>query len=455
MTEFFWFVITAMLVITVHEAGHLFAALWSGIEVKRFSIGFGKPLWLKSISIRSQRRPLELALAPIPLGGYVAFQSAEDGQKDGFEHASIAARLVTILSGPLANVLLSLFIWFSIGLFGQTVLVARLAQPVPDGVAHQSGLRSGDLIKSISSGDGSLVRVHGFEHLMEELQKGLNERQVLTLELDRNGHSMELVLDLTEEGLPGRSPNLSQLGVSGVWVAPVITKVISGGVAEQAGLRPGDRVLSVNNQPIDDALSLKRLIWGSAKQFPVQSQNWMVQRDGQSLNFSIKPERVIVDGNPQGRVQILIGSAPEYATIQLSLSEAISAGLNRFWTMTVEMLSALSNAFDSNPSNSVQIVGPVGLAQLATASASSGVQSWLLFVASLSLSLAWLNLLPVPVLDGGQAVFLGVEALVGKNRADQIRLRMNRVGVFLLLGLMAWAIYNDLVRVFSDSVISR
>ena len=163
----------------------------------------------------------------------------------------------------------------------------------------------------------------------------------------------------------------------------------------------------------------------------------------------------MVEGTAQGRVQILVGTSPEYATISLGLKDALFAGLERFWGMTTEMGNALTNLFDSTPSSSVQLVGPVGLAQLANESASSGLESWLLFVASLSLSLAWLNLLPIPVLDGGQLVFLGVEALVGKKRSDQIRMRLNRVGVLLLLGLMALAIYNDIIRVFSDSVISR
>ena len=455
MSELFWFVITAMLVITIHEAGHLWAALWCGIAVRRFSIGFGKPFLLKSVAIRSQSKPLELALAPIPLGGYVAFQEAEEGQINSFERSSIWARFITILAGPLANVLLAMMIWCSVAMVGQTVLVPRLAQPAPDGFAHQSGLRAGDLIKSVSTAEGRPVSVNGFEQFMTELKSGLENRQTLNLELDRNGHSIEIVLDLSEDGLAGRAPSLSNLGISGVWVAPVITKVVPGGPGEKAGLRAGDMVISLNDQPIEDALSLKRLIWASAKEAPIQVQTWRVQRQGQIQTISIQPETVMVEGKAQGRVQILVGASPQYATVSLSLKDALSAGLDRFLGMTTEMGSALANLFDSTPSNSVQLVGPVGLAQLANESASSGFESWLLFVASLSLSLAWLNLLPIPVLDGGQLVFLGVEALVGKTRSDQIRTRLNRVGVLFLLGLMALAIYNDVIRVFSDSVISR
>ena len=455
MSELFWFVVTAMLVITVHEAGHLFVAIWCGIEVKRFSIGFGRPLVLKTFNLRSQRQPLEVTVCPIPLGGYVSFETGQEGGPNAYENAPLMARVATVFAGPLANFLLALVIWTTLAWSGQTVLVPRLAQPAPEGMAHESGLRAGDWVRSLTSGEGISVPISGFEQFVIELRESLDNRQPVTLDVERNGQRLEVAIDLSEEGLAGRPATWATLGLSGVWVDPVLTQVMPAGPAAKAGLKAGDRVLSVNDQIVDDALGLKRIIWSSAKTNPPQPQTWQVLRDGQTHLFSVSPERVVVDGVAQGRVQVLVGSAPERQLVKLDLSDALNMGLERIWGLSREMGKSLMGLFDAKPSPSVQLVGPVGLAQMASEPATTGAESWWPFVASLSLSLAWLNLLPIPVLDGGQLIFLGLEAVVGQSRSDHLKSHLNRVGVVLLLGLMGWAIYNDLIRVFSDSVIPR
>ena len=463
MIELFWFLITAMLVITIHEAGHLMAAIACGIPVRRFSIGFGKPLLMREVRLKTQTQPLEIALAPIPLGGYVSFEQTDGEGAATFDAMPLRSRLITVLAGPVANFILAMMIWLALGLWGQTVLVPKLAQPLSGSVADRAAMRSGDWVRSVTLADESPVAIHGLEQLLEVWMRALEQQVPLTLEVERDGQVHEVTLDLSKEGLNGQAASLQTLGFAGVWTAPVIGKVLANGPADRAGLLEGDWVQSIDGQATPDAVTLRRVIRQSGSKTSLGEQIWQIQRNGQTLRLPLMPEQVVVDGVAQTRVQIMVGSPPQQQVIQLGMLESIHHAFSRLIKGTQEMGQALTGLFDVGPAGQAggqaqiqaQLVGPVGLAQMARQSADLGVEPWLLFVASLSLSLAWLNLLPIPVLDGGQAVLLGVEAAIGKTWVDRIRPLLHRVGVFLLLGLMAWAIYNDATRWMSGAVLPR
>ena len=459
MTELFWFLITAMVVITLHEAGHLWAAMACGIPVKRFSIGFGQPIFMRRISIKSQPQPLELALAPIPLGGYVSFESAVGGESQSFDAMPIRARLITVLAGPLANVLLALLIWMALGLAGQTVLVPKLAQPLPGSVADRSGLTSGDVVRSVARPEEPPIAIHGLEHALDEWASALALRVPVVVEVERDGRLLTLTLDLAQETWNGQGSPLQALGFAGVWTPPVISKVLALGPADRAGVREGDVVQRINGLPTPDAVTLRRVIQRSGATAPLDEQVWEVDRQGQPVSLRVKPDRVEVNGVFQSRVQVMVGAEPLRQQVQLGFVDALGQSVERLAKGSKDMGQALWGLVGSpSPSQAqgqAQLVGPVGLAQMARQSADLGLEAWLLFVASLSLSLAWLNLLPIPVLDGGQAILLGLEAVWGKKLIERIRPQLSRVGVLLLLGLMAWAIYNDATRWMSGAVLPR
>lgn len=464
MSELFWFLITAMVVITVHELGHLLVALWCRIPVTRFSVGFGSPIWSKSIHLKSQPFPLEVALAPIPLGGYVAFVAKDDATewgRAGLDMASqpILKRALTLAAGPMANLLLAWVIWLALGLAGQPVVAPKLAQPTPGSVLDRMGVQAGDWVEATRLGDGEWSPVRSLGDLAQSLEQAWEAQLPLDLDV-RRGQSQTRLNGLVQESsspMPSSTGSgMERMGFRGAWSAPVIRQVLPGGAAQRAGLQADDLVVSINGVSVSDAQGLLQAVRMGLGGGVGAPQQWMVQRQGRLHGLVVSPERVMQQGEPIGQIKARVGGPPVTQTLQLDGAESAARAWNQLVAHSSAFGQALTQLFDFQTTSNAELMGPLGLAQQAKGSADQGWSSWWLFVASLSISVAWLNLLPLPVLDGGQLVLLGLERLGGAKLAQQVREKSHWIGVYLLIGLMAWAIYNDVVRTwFASSTLSR
>lgn len=438
--------------VAVHEWGHYIVARLSGVRVLRFSIGFGRPLW----SRRSGPDQTEYCLSALPLGGYVKLLDEREGDVEpselhrAFTRIPIRNRIAILLAGPLMNFIFAIFAYwlmYSIGVPGSQPIVGAIA---PASIAAESGLREGDRIVRVGDRDVATWEGAVFSMLDEMLAE---ERIPLDLER-RDGSLVAVELDvggkvaiLTE---PGRL--FTGLGIS-AWspeIDPVIGEVISGGSAESAGLVPGDKLLAAAGDRFQS--------WSQWVEFvrarPNQTVRLELLRDGARLSLDLAIGEIAqADGVLIGRIGagpfIPEGFYDQYTANQrFGWWESLAVALEKTWSMsalTIKMVGSIVFG-DVSVKN---ISGPINIAHYAGYSASIGVSSFLNFLAVVSLSLGILNLLPIPVLDGGQVVYQLLEAMKGSPLSMRAQVIGQQIGVLFLVLLMGFAFYNDLSSIFS------
>ena len=442
------FLAAIALLITIHEFGHFWVARKLGVKVLRFSVGFGKPLWT-----RVGRDGVEYVVAALPLGGYVKMlderegEVAEEERHLAFNRAPVMHRIAIVAAGPLFNFAFAIFAYwavFSIGIVGPKPIIGEVEPGTP---AAYAGLRAGD----------EIVRVAGRETPTWDAALAV----LLEAVLDAGETPMEV---LTAAGAPrGRLLDLSQgaalaeggklfdnLGFSPyrLRLEPVIDEVTAGGAAEAAGLRAGDRVAAV------DGLAVADWQWWAdyVKARPGVSMAVEVERGGERLRLIVTPKGVKAGGEQVGRVGALARVDPELikglrAELRYGPVEAVGAALEKTWRMSLLTLRMLGKIVTGEASLD-NISGPISIAQYAGHFAQAGAVSFFNFLAMISLTLGVLNLLPIPVLDGGHLLYYLVEFAKGSPLSDQAQELGQRVGLAMLLALMGLAFYNDLVRLF-------
>ncbi|NND54490.1 MAG: RIP metalloprotease RseP [Gammaproteobacteria bacterium] len=448
------FIFAIGVLVAVHEWGHYIVARMAGVKVLRFSVGFGRPVWLR----RAGPDQTEYCISAIPLGGYVKLLDEREGQVDpaersrSFNQQSLSARVAILVAGPLMNFIfavIAFFCMYQVGVPGSIPLVGEVQ---PDSIAATAGIAEGDRIVAINNSP-----VATWEGVMLGLLDAFLSDSRATLELrgeQNRAGERTVVLDigdrlseLTEPGamLPGLglAPFRPQL-------PPVIGEVLPGGAAEAAGMQAGDEVIAVNGTLVSGWMEWVALIRGQ----PGVEVHVAVYRDGrtESLEMTIG-ESTDEDGLRIGR----IGAGPEvpedfYAAYRAEQRytglTALDRALSRTWNMsvlTVRMVGRMVTG-DVSPKN---ISGPINIAQYAGYSASIGLASFLSFLAIVSLSLGILNLLPIPVLDGGQVIYQVAEAINGKPLSERVQILGQQIGIAFLVLIMGFAFYNDLTRVFS------
>ncbi len=445
------FIVAIGILVTIHEFGHYWVAKKLGVKVLKFSVGFGKPLW----STRRGPDQTEYILAAIPLGGYVKMlgESETDAEelapqeKDrAFSSQPVWARALIAVAGPLANFLLAIVLYWFTYMAGVPDVKPVVDFVQPDSIAAKAGFSAGDRLLNV---DGEAV--DGWEEYRLYLfDKALSHEPVTTEIRDSQGRRKTLLLDFS--GLPGteRTPGFleKELGLY-VWhpqISPVIGTVVEGEPAARAGIRPGQTVLSIDGQPVRGWNDLVALIGPKANQ-TVSVR--LSGADGAVETVEIKPAEKTVNGQSLGRIGI--GPAPLAFPEELKTSlhygplQAAGKAVRQVWRMSAMTLKVLGKMLTQEVSPK-QISGPLTIAQYAGQSAQGGLEHFVLFLALISISLGVLNLLPIPVLDGGHLLYYAIEAIKGEPLSEKVMLWGQQLGILALVGLMTLAFYNDITR---------
>jgi len=438
--------------VAVHEWGHYIVARMAGVKVLRFSIGFGKPVW----SRRAGPDQTEYCLSAIPLGGYVKLLDEREGDVPAadldraFNRIAIPKRIAILVAGPLMNfvfAILAFWFMYTIGVPGLQPIVGEVR---PYTIAAQAGLQSEDRIVVV--GDQSVATWEGT--MLEILDQLLSDDEIRMEVVRADGTDHTLYLDIE-----GKVSQLTEPGelFNGLGLAPwtpkleaVLDEIIPAGAAESAGLRSGDRIISAEGEPIDSWVYWVEYVQSR----PGEEVELLIERGGQQQLMSLTiGEAQLEDGSVIGR----IGAGPMVpddlydrytASQRYSFIDALPVGIERVWSMSILTIRMVSRIVTGDVSVK-NIGGPINIAQYAGYSASIGVAAFLNFLAVVSLSLGILNLLPIPVLDGGQVLYQLLEVLKGAPMSARAELIGQQIGIVFLVLLMGFAFYNDISRVLS------
>ena len=439
------FIVAISILVAVHEYGHYIVGRWTGMKVLRFSIGFGKPLWTR---IGAGEDRTEYCISAIPLGGYVRFLDGREGPVDArdegraFNQRPIPARIVVLLAGPLFNFLFAILAYWALFVYGVPTLRPAIGDVEPGTYAADAGLAFGDRI--IAVGDAATP---DWESALVAMLDGIiaDGRVVLRVE-DEDGGQRSAMIDVGGDAARLTEPGMLFDGLGfKPWQPPaVVGEVASGGAAEAAGVRTDDRIVQIDGEVIASFSDLRTVV--SAR--PDMAVVITVERGTDILQLDV----VIGSDNRDGqRVGLLgVGAAANTADYfylrKFGPLDSIAPATARMWTSTMFTLRMLGRMLTGDVSIK-NISGPINIAQFAGASAQAGISNFLGFLAIVSISLGVLNLLPVPVLDGGQIVYQLVEWLKGSPMSERAQLAGQQVGIFALVLLMSFAFYNDIARI--------
>lgn len=441
------FVVVLGVLIIVHELGHFFMARLCGVGVERFSVGFGPVLW------RFRGKETEYCLSLIPMGGYVKMMGDDENPLEGgktgsvdpakaFNYKPLFARFLIVFAGPAMNFVLAVLLAAAMFTFiGRPVAPAEVGRVTDGGPAAQAGLRTGDRIVAV---DGPPVQY--WEDLARVVQSANGRALQLTVQ-GRDGSQRAVSLtpvQATRKDLFGDDQVVWEIGAS-PYLPPAIGDVIAGDPAAQAGLRPGDVVVALEGQPVMSWDELAEKIHRRAGE-PTRIE---VKRGGETLAITVTPKRGKIPGPDGKETEVgLVGIRPGGATTMVR-SNPLSATWEGFaWSADVTAKTAIGlYKIVVGQLDRSNIGGPIQIAKTAGEQARQGIVSLALFTAVISINLFLLNLLPVPMLDGGHLLFFAFEAVLGRPLSVRKREVAQQVGFALLMLLMVFAFYNDFKRI--------
>ncbi len=441
------FIVALGILVTVHEFGHFWVARRVGVKVLRFSVGFGKPIWLW----RGGEDQTEYVVAAIPLGGYV--KMLDENEEDvpshelhrAFNRQPLWKRVAVVLAGPPFNFLFAIMAYwlvFTAGIDGIKPIVGSVSE---NSLAAQSGFRVGDEIVAI---DGKPNRSWD-EHRLYIFNQAF-KRSTMTFEvIDTEGEPQVRRIDLAELPLSDINSALLERGIGLVGYIPEVKAVVGrvqvDSPAEAAGFESGDRIVSIDGEPVASWMDIVSLVQNR----PGEMLKLTVDRKGQLLNMDVVPDRIVVNEKEIGRIGIEPPpiKIPEGLLVHLEYGalQAMSASLQSTWTMSILTTKMLVKILQLEVS-AKNISGPLTIAQYAGHTARIGLDRFLLFLAVVSISLGVINLLPIPILDGGHLLYYIAEAIKGGPLSKEVLAWGQQVGIVLLFALMSLAFYNDIVR---------
>ncbi|MCG6935783.1 MAG: RIP metalloprotease RseP [Proteobacteria bacterium] len=446
LTSAIAFLVAISVLIAVHEFGHFWVARKLGVKVLRYSIGFGKPLWKKTLG----KDRTEVVVAALPLGGYVKMLDEREGPVPdnetarAFNRQSVATRFAIVFAGPAFNFLFAIvayWMMFVVGINGVKPVVGEVIAETP---AARAGLQRGQEIVAV---DGQATPI--WDVAIQKLVPAMVDRGHVTLEV-RTGQEATRTVQLDLSGIkgdlePGELFNTLGMKPDRPRLLPVVGEVVAGSAAERAGLERGDRILSIDGTGIDDWPGLVEYV--SAR--PDQAMQLLIQRDGAEQYVPLHTDTKQVDDKIIGRMGIgpLI---PEQETVlyRYSLFESVGMALGQTWDSTLLTLKMFGKILTGDISIK-NLSGPIRIAEYAGYSATAGFARFMDFLAIVSLSLGVLNLLPIPILDGGHLMYYIVEIVKGSPVSDTAMEIGQRIGIVLLLMLMSIAFYNDIINLLN------
>ena len=443
------FLVALALLVVVHELGHYLVARWCGVKVLRFSVGMGKVLYSRRIGPDQT----EWALSALPLGGYVKMLDAREQDlsnlppedlKREFTRQSVWKRIAIVAAGPLANFLLAIAVFAGLYNYGIPEPSVRLRAVPEKTSAYVAGLRGGELVTSVN---GEEVKI--WSDLRWKVMQLALEQAPATLGIQRPTQggivfdSVTVRLDgLTTSDLEGDF--LAKLGIDLARPKAVLGKIVPDGPAMQAGLREGDVIHAVDGKSVLDGLAFVEIVRASAgKTLRISGE-----RGGDALDISVTPESYTRNEQVVGRIKAEVPLAPEMVIAREDIVPAIVKAIGKTWDTSVLTLKMLGKMLIGEVSWK-NITGPITIADYAGQTARIGVISYLTFIAFISISLGVMNLLPIPVLDGGLLLYYSLELLTGRAIPERIGELAQRAGVGILMTLMAVAVFNDIIRLMT------
>ena len=457
------FIVTIGILVTIHEFGHFQVARWCGVKVLRFSVGFGKPLLTKTFG----KDKTEFILAAIPLGGFVKMLDereleaereenpqalhidySETDLKRAFNRQAVWKRMLIVCAGPAANLLLAIALYWLLFMQGVAGVKPIIGEIEPNSAANIASLRPGELVKSINGEPVKSWQDARWVLLKQSLERPSVEMEVL------NNNNEQLLLTISFIGI-NQDPEidiLKRLGIAEAQpVLPaVISEVLPNSVAQKAGLRANDHIININSVPVNDWQSMVRIIQAS----PNKSLKFEVLRQKQTLEITATPEAVKDNGQTIGRLGASAKPTQEeinklLININYSPTQSLYQAVKKTWTTSTFSLKMLWHMLTGKISVK-SLSGPVSIATYAGESANLGIKPFLEFLALVSISIGILNLLPIPVLDGGHLMYYIVEIVKGSPVSTKTMLAGQKIGFGLLGLLMTIAIFNDFNRLIAS-----
>jgi len=441
------FLVTLGVLIVIHEYGHYRVARACGVKVLRFSVGFGRVLF------RRQRGETEFVVSALPLGGYVRMLDEREAPVQenelhrAFNRQSLAKRSAIVAAGPVANLLLAVLLYACAHWVGIEEPKALLGSPVAATAAERAGLRAGDWVRAVAHDDGEWHEVRSLSDLRWEITQAALEGRALGMRVsDGQGHAMrQLNLDL--KGFDSREVDATlfkRIGLGAPYSEPVLGE-IKPGPAQRAGLLQGDRVLRIDGEVVADAAQLRERIRASVRDGVAQRMHWQLERGGRLLELDVQPELTREGNRNVGRIQAFVGHAPEMVTVRYGVVEGLAQAVRRTWEVSRLTVTMMGRMLVGEASLK-NLSGPLTIADYAGQSVQRGLADYLGFLALVSVSLGVLNLLPLPMLDGGHLMYYLFEGVTGHPVSEAWLKWLQRGGALIMLLLMTLALSNDVAR---------
>ncbi|MEN8130278.1 MAG: RIP metalloprotease RseP [Pseudomonadota bacterium] len=442
------FIVAVGILVTFHEFGHYWVARKMGVKVLRFSVGFGKPLW----TYIAGKDRTEYVIAAIPLGGYVKMLDEREGEvqpgdlERAFNRQKVGKRIAIVAAGPIFNFIFAILAYWLMFMIGVNGIKPIIGEVTPRSIAAEAAMAPGDHILSVNGEPTPTWETTTISLLNQALETG-----TVTLEVQRQDEVQprQLWLDLSNtRHLLDEGDLLEKLGIS-PWrptIEPVIGKLVEGGAAQRADLRAGDRIISADGEAMS--------VWNDWVNFirarPNQKITVLLDREGNPITLELRTEARLEDGLTLGR----IGAYPHIdrdkiaamrVLIRYGPIEGLLKAVGKTWEIGVLTLRVMWRLITGEASLK-NISGPVTIAEFAGVSAAIGLSAFLGALAIFSISIGILNLLPVPILDGGHLLYYVIELIKGSPVSETTEAVGQRLGLAMLAGLMALAFYNDFLR---------
>ena len=444
------FVAAIGILVTIHEFGHFWVARKMGVKVLRFSVGFGKPLWKKTAGPDQT----EYVLACIPLGGYVKMLDEREGNvaenelDRTFNRKSVWRRFAIVAAGPMFNFLFAIAAYsliYMMGIVGVKPVIGDVSNPSP---AYSAGIRAQDTILSVNG-----IKTPSWQKARFTLLEESVGAESIIIEVERADFQIEkAIVDISQLQILKKEQIdlIGELGFS-AWrpnIPPVIDEVVAGGAAEAAGLMANDKIVMLAGKMIPNVHRWVELIRAN----PEQSLDLVVLRDAQQVTLKITPKIRTENDESYGFIGVMNRiEIPDDVRQEMAVTErygpidALGESIDKTWRMSWLTLKVLGKLVVGEASVK-NLSGPITIARYAGISARVGIDQFITFLAIISISLGVLNLLPIPILDGGHLFYYLIEMLKGSPVSETTEVVGQKIGMVLLFGLMSIAIFNDLLR---------